>query len=379
MLYLCPENPMNRSDPLSASIRPFRRRLGLFAAIRAVLAALTAGCLAWGAAVLFCKIRQTDAGVFPPVASAAVAAIVFCAALIVFFPSRKETARQIDALGLKERASTMLALRDDPSGIAFLQRRDALRKLGTTDTGGLRTGIRLLSVVLLLAALLFAAASTLVPAAWFARAQNPLDEVWEQVLQMLREEENRLEERGESALSGAMEDLIESLEEMEQNVLRAVGEIDGTEETAKDAARMGEADRNAMNEMLDVLEEARRTLLGEEEEEAQDGDGAEMQPGEDMEALMPGMGEEGEDGMPMTPPDGEPSDTENGMGPGSGEPGEDGISGKTEPVYDPISGSVPYGDVFSAYYSEYLRDAEDGEIPFEIQEAARAYFESLDQ
>ena len=96
------------------------------------------------------------------------------------------------------------------------------------------------------------------------------------------------------------------------------------------------------------------------------------------EALMPGMGEEGEDGMR---PDGaDPRDGQEGYGPGSGEqPGEDGISLKTEPIYDPISGSVPYGDVFSAYYSDYLRGEENGEIPFEVQEAARSYFSSLDQ
>ena len=371
---------MNRSDPMSAVIRPFRTRLVLYAAIRALLTALTAGCFAWGAAVLMGKIRQTDAGSLPWTAAAAVAAAVFCLALIMFFPSRKETARQIDALGLKERASTMLALRNDPSGIAFLQRNDALRTIDMTGTRGMRTGIRRLSVILLLLALLFAAACRLVPAAWFVRAADPLDEVWEQVLEMLREEETRLEERGEETLSGEMQDLIESLEEMDrENVLRAVGEINGTEEAAKDAARNGEADRGAMKEMLDVLEEARRALLGEEEEEAaEEGEEGQMQPGGEGEERMPGMGEEGEDGMPM-PQDGEERGDENGMGPGSGEPGMDGVSRQTEPVYDPISGSVPYGDVFSAYYSEYLRDAEEGEIPFEVQEAARAYFAGLDQ
>ena len=180
---------MNRSDPMSAVIRPFRTRLVLYAAIRALLTALTAGCLTWGAAVLMSKIRQTDAGSLPLTAAAVVSAVVFCVALIVFCPSRKETARQIDALGLKERASTMLALRNDPSGIAFLQRNDALRTIDMTETRGMRTGIRRLSVILLLLALLFAAACRLVPAAWFARAADPLDEVWEQVLEMLHSQD----------------------------------------------------------------------------------------------------------------------------------------------------------------------------------------------
>ena len=371
---------MNLSDPMSAVIRPFRTRLVLYAAIRALLTALTAGCLTWGAVILVSKIRRTGAGSLPLTVATVVAAAVFFLALIVFFPSKKETARQIDALGLKERVSTMVALKNDPSWIAFLQRDDALRTIDMTETRGMRTGIHRLSVILLLLALIFAAACWFGPAAWFARAADPLDEVWEQVLEMLREEETRLNERGEETLSGEMQDLIESLEGMDhENVLRAVGEINGTEESAKDAARNGEASRGAMKEMLNVLEEARRALLGEEEEEAaEEGEEGQMQPGGEMEALMPGMGVEGEDGMPMSQ-DGEERGEENGMGPGNGEPGMDGVSRQTEPVYDPISGSVPYGDVFSAYYSEYLRDAEDGEIPFEVQEAARAYFAGLDQ
>ena len=371
---------MNRSDPLSAAVRPFRLKLGLFAVLRALLASFAAGCFSCGAAVLACKIAQKSLRFVPPIAASVAAAAVFAAALIYYFPSRRETARRIDALGLKERASTMLAFRDDPSEIACLQRNDALRRIDTVKKRDLRAGIGMLPVILAAIALLFAVLCAVIPASWFERAENPLDEVWQQVLEMLREEEDRLGEQGEDILSDEMRDLIDSLEEMDpENVLRAVGEINGAEEAAKDAARNGEASREAMGEMLDVLEEARRTLLGEEEEEENgEGENGEMQPGMEMEGLMPGMGEEGEEGMPMNP-DGEPRDGENGMGQGNGEPGENGVSLKTEPVYDPISGSVPYGDVFSAYYSEYLRDAEDGEIPFEVQEAAKAYFSSLDQ
>ena len=51
----------------------------------------------------------------------------------------------------------------------------------------------------------------------------------------------------------------------------------------------------------------------------------------------------------------------------------------TEQIYDPISGSVQYGDVFSVYFSEYLRDSENGGIPFELKDAADAYFSILDR
>ena len=109
-----------------------------------------------------------------------------------------------------------------------------------------------------------------------------------------------------------------------------------------------------------------------------------MEGGEMM--LVPGDGEEGMEGEGEFPGEGPgerpgnmPGD-EDGMGQGSGEGEGEGIpSNMTEPVYDPISGAVPYGKVFSAYYSDYLRDAENGEIPYEAEDAARAYFEDLDR
>ncbi|MBQ3815062.1 MAG: hypothetical protein II836_03310, partial [Clostridia bacterium] len=142
-----------------------------------------------------------------------------------------------------------------------------------------------------------------------------------------------------------------------------------------------DASRGAMNEALDVLEEARRLLLGEEEVPEEEGEGTE---GEEM-LLVPGEGEQGMEGPGDFPgegevPGGEPGGNEDGSGRGSGEEGgEERLSRMTEPVYDPISGSVPYGEVFSAYYSDYLRDAQNGGIPYEVSGAARSYFEDLDR
>ncbi len=49
----------------------------------------------------------------------------------------------------------------------------------------------------------------------------------------------------------------------------------------------------------------------------------------------------------------------------------------TEGIYDPISGSVTYGEVFAAYYSEYLQAISNGELSEEMQEIMKEYFESL--
>ena len=49
----------------------------------------------------------------------------------------------------------------------------------------------------------------------------------------------------------------------------------------------------------------------------------------------------------------------------------------TEGIYDPVSGSVSYGEVFAAYYAEYLAALEAGEVPEDLQEIIDQYFSSL--
>ena len=51
----------------------------------------------------------------------------------------------------------------------------------------------------------------------------------------------------------------------------------------------------------------------------------------------------------------------------------------TEGIYDPISGSVQYGDVFATYYAEYLAALEAGEVPEELQQIIDQYFSALGQ
>jgi len=387
-----PEDAMNRTDypkahpapGVSEAIRPFRLKLGLYAVVFALIGFASGGALSFAVVTLAMKIRQTEPGRIPWIVGAAVGAAVFLAVLLFRWPSRAETARKVDALGLKERAATMYALRNDFSGMAVLQRQDALASLGSVKMGRVRERIGWKPLLCCLIALLLAAASAFVPASWFAPEEDPFRDRIEEVLRMLREEEARLETQGEDVLAGQTRDLIDRLDDAE-SVLGAVGEINRAEDAAKDAARNEEAGRGAMREMLDVLEEAKRILLEKEEEgqtdgeeEAQQGEAGEGMEGE-MEFFLPGEEGEGAEGRPG---EGERSgnpDEEGRFGPGTEGGGPDGVSNMTEPVFDPISGAVPYGDVFSSYYSDYLKDAENGEVPFELQMPAESYFRELDQ
>lgn len=58
-------------------------------------------------------------------------------------------------------------------------------------------------------------------------------------------------------------------------------------------------------------------------------------------------------------------------------PGEEGTI-RTEGFYDPISGNVSYGEVFAAYYAEYLKALEAGKVPQYLQEIMDRYFAALD-
>ena len=48
-----------------------------------------------------------------------------------------------------------------------------------------------------------------------------------------------------------------------------------------------------------------------------------------------------------------------------------------EGIYDPVSGDVTYGEVFAAYYAQYLQALDNGEIPEELRPYFERYFSSL--
>lgn len=48
-----------------------------------------------------------------------------------------------------------------------------------------------------------------------------------------------------------------------------------------------------------------------------------------------------------------------------------------EGIYDPLSGDVTYGEVFAAYYAQYLQALDNGEIPEDLRPYFERYFSSL--
>ena len=123
-----------------------------------------------------------------------------------------------------------------------------------------------------------------------------------------------------------------------------------------------------LDKLEDAMNDAKDEVLGNEKTEPE----SEMPEGEMPEGEMP-EGEMPEGEMPEGGmPEGEMPEGMGGEGFGEG----DGDT-MTEGIYDPISGNVTYGEVFAAYYAEYLAALEAGEVPEDLQEIMDEYFSSL--
>ena len=162
--------------------------------------------------------------------------------------------------------------------------------------------------------------------------------------------------------------------EAEEAILAALAEQAKVEEALKDFS--------------DAMEDAKDDLLGNEKEENETGEKPEGEEGEKPEGEEGEKpeGEEGEkpEGEEGEKPEGEDGEKPEGEAPdgdapaGDGE-GEGSYGSMTEGIYDPTSGSVEYGEVFAAYYAEYLASLKDGEIPADLQTIIDQYYASLNQ
>jgi len=184
-------------------------------------------------------------------------------------------------------------------------------------------------------------------------------------------------------LHAALEEFASDLKRIEEQGLEdeafsgELGEaFDEAEEAIRSALERQAALEEELGQMQDALERAKDEMLGNEPGEmpAEEGMGEGEGEGE-MPGGMPGqeMPQEGMPGGDM-PRDG------TGDGTGSGAAGgEDAYDRMTEPIYDPYSGSVAYGEVFASYYAEYLDALESGDVPQELQDIMDSYFDALNE
>ena len=104
------------------------------------------------------------------------------------------------------------------------------------------------------------------------------------------------------------------------------------------------------------------------------------QPGEEQGSSGNQPGEEQGNGGQSGEQSGGSDGNGNSQGnmPGEGDEGFSNGHQMNEGIYDPISGDVPYGDVYAVYFAKYLEALKAGEVPEELREIIEAYFSELD-
>lgn len=327
--------------------RPFKKKILFESILNAFLFAATGFFFAIFLTSLVYHILVKET---PLVSTCMIGGIVFVVAFLIWFilsyPNKKRVAARLDAMGLQERASTMLALEGEATEIARLQREDAIAQINKISPKSLKMRVAKQSIIACGISIFMAAGILLLPYNVFAaRAEKDLEqEEREQIVKDLIEELR--EEVKEAALDKEVkDDLEEMIEELEE-------ELKNTENELEQIAKIMET----KEKIEKLLEESSK-----EEEENQDSKEEE----EDKE---------NEEQQGERPPNEQDSQGNNGERPPEG-PGEGNTM--TEGIYDPVLGNVPYGKVFAAYYAKYLKALEEGTVPKDLQDIMDKYFSSL--
>lgn len=372
---------MKQQSDAAQAVLPYRKQLLRSAILQRLIAGITAALAGCAIVLVVCKyFHQTQAWII-----ALIALLCFASTAWIVWQRKKpglwQTARKLDALGLQERAATMLALQADDSPMARLQREETLYRLEQVQPERISPHTDRRLIAALIAAMLLLCGGILLPESWFPTPAVQEPTTLENIIEALQEEQAQLAAQNETALADELGELIDTLSETDSE-LEAVSAIQAAAQSVAEAAQAGEATEEAAEEAQEALESALEQLTGEAPEESSE-EAAEPAEGEPPE-------EPSEPAEPGTPPEEPPETPPEGGMPGEEPPenmpstqnrgnGEESQTNMTEPIYDPVSGSVMYGHVYAAYYAGYLNDAQSGNIPAELTDAADAYFSSLNQ
>ncbi|MBQ9130176.1 MAG: hypothetical protein IJX59_05380, partial [Clostridia bacterium] len=230
------------------TINAFRRKLLWEGLLRAALLAL---CFAGGAGLRFtlvCHLLliKTSLTLLAVISISVFFAAFFPAFFAGYFPTKKRTARRMDELGLKERASTMLEFKDCDSTMARLQREDACAHIAALRSRQMKLRfsgrIAALSLcLLLLTAGVFALPHDLLSFGREANAET-MDEEQQQIIKDLIDKLR--EEVEKSPLDEEIKDQIDEI-------------VDRLEEDLKDTdSALDQAGKveDAKNEISDLLD-----------------------------------------------------------------------------------------------------------------------------
>jgi len=327
--------------------RPFKKKILFESILNAFLFAATGFFFAIFLTSLVYHILVKET---PLVSTCMIGGIVFVVAFLIWFilsyPNKKRVAARLDAMGLQERASTMLALERESTEMARLQREDAIAQINKASPKSLKMRVAKKSIIACGISIFMAAGILLLPYNVFAfGAEKDLEkEEKEQIVKDLIEElrEEVREAELDKELKDTLDEMIEELEE----------ELKNTESELDQIAKIMEMKEKMKKLLEESLKEKEENQDSKEEEEDKDN--------KEQQQQNPSSGQPPQGNSNERPPE----------GPGEG-------NTMTEGIYDPVLGKVPYGKVFAAYYAKYLEALKDGKVPKDLQEIMDKYFSSL--
>lgn len=256
------------------ALKPFEKRLTAEALIRsAVLAGMIAACVAMALGIVHViipwlvtelEIILSFAGVF-----AVGTGFLY---LILYRPTKRDTAKRLDSLGMSERVETMLEFEHSMSPAANLQREDTITRLQGIKSKDIR--LRISKTLSALCAVFFVCATVLLFLPEVnAFSRYPLinrlnemvdhsdisDELKEELRDIIDELEDKLDQSEDG--QGSDEDYEAAKDQINESVDQAVSkdEIGEAMQDYEDLRELGEAiqngDKEGVSSALDKLEE----------------------------------------------------------------------------------------------------------------------------
>lgn len=165
-------------------LAPYLWRLRLEALLKSLLAGLIVGFAFGVVATVWCRIAIIERDILTMMLySLYVALGVTPVAYLFYRPNVKKAAKRVDKTGLFDRTSTMLALQNDDSYIATVQREDAVERLKKVKASKIPFNITLKPVIAVFTALIMLCCASMLP---YKTIRVEAEEIPEEIVQESR-------------------------------------------------------------------------------------------------------------------------------------------------------------------------------------------------
>lgn len=359
------------------TFKKFKSKLTVEAVLNSVLMSFSVGFIAGGLIALICWLCGYKDGIWIALGTGAGCVLISFPLFyfLKFRPSVLQTARRVDALGLEERAVTMLDYMDDDSQIAVRQRDDATRAISAVNASALKTVIPAWIGILFAAAFVFAATFGTV-GGLYRYEVLPSPVVTPDPMAQYVAVTYLVEEGGE--IDGEADQLLlpgenaTTVTAVATDGYMFVGWDDGIKNPSRTDLKITED--LEITALFDPVDDPDGAEEGDFEGPGNKGDSAGDQPTEGDQSNVEGDEGDGQGGSGDSEGTGSGDQEGEGKGDGQGE----GAGGKFTENNKVINGDVYYRDLLEEYYQNAMDEiASLEDLPPELREFIESYYESV--